>query len=99
MSEFRKNQKVWLVNMDRTGLFDVVPGVFQEASDSGRTLFVRIDIEYEGKTEKMVVDRRVESVYRTRREAALKAVAMCREVARKNTERADTLLAGLTEKK
>jgi hypothetical protein len=54
----RKGQKVSLVNMDRAGLYEVVPAAFVQTSDSGQTHFVRITIEYEGKSEKMVVDRR-----------------------------------------
>jgi hypothetical protein len=45
----------------------------------------------------MVVVRKRENVYPTRREAVLAAVAKCREVARRNTERADELLDTLAK--
>jgi hypothetical protein len=93
----RKGQKVWLVNMDRTGLYEVVQATYVKASDSGQRCFVRIVIEHEGKAEPMVVDRRPEEVHLNRRDAVLSAVARCRELARKNTERADALLASLVK--
>jgi hypothetical protein len=33
----RKGQKVWLVGMDRTGLYEVVLGTYVGARDGGRT--------------------------------------------------------------
>jgi hypothetical protein len=83
--------------MDRTGLYEVVPAAFVQTSDSGQIYFVRITIEYEGKREKMVVDRRAGDIHLTRRDAVLAAVAKCREVARRNTERADQLLDTLAK--
>jgi hypothetical protein len=75
----------------------VVPTAYVQTSDSGQTYFVRVAIEYEGKRKKMVMDRRAGDIYRTRRDAVLAAVAKCREVARRNTERADELLIPLAK--
>jgi hypothetical protein len=93
----RKGQKVWLVGMDRTGLYEVVPAAYVQTSDSGQTIFVRITIEYEGKAEKIVVDRRAGDIHLTRRDAVMAAVAKCQDLARRNTERADELLASLAK--
>jgi hypothetical protein len=79
--------------MDRTGLYEVVPGVYVEAQHD--THFVRTAIEYEGKKSKMVVDQRRENIFLSRPAAAAKT----RDVARRNTERANALLAGLSERR
>ena len=83
------------MNMDRTGLYEVTRATYVEARDEGHTLMVRIPIDHEGKREHMIVDRQPREVFVTRREAVLSAVARLRELARKNSERADELLATL----
>ncbi len=93
----KRGQKVWLVNMDRAGLYDVVPATFVEARDEGRTYMVRMTIEYDGKHEQMVVDRRPDDVLPTRKEAVLRAVARCWDVAKRNNERAEQLLVSLSK--
>jgi hypothetical protein len=100
---FRKGQKVWLVRMDRTGLYQVTPGIFVRTENEGRVLMVRIpldpDPDLPDRDRHMVVDHNPKEVCRSRKEAALTAAARSREVARRHTERADELLASLASQK
>jgi hypothetical protein len=78
-------------------LYEVVPATHVETSNSGQTHFVRVTFEYEGKPEKTLLGRRAGDIQLTRREAVLAAVAKCRDLARRNSERGDQLLATLAK--
>jgi hypothetical protein len=97
MSEltFKKGQRLWVVNLDRTMSYAVEEVKYKEPR--GETHFVRRVVEVEGKAEVMVVDRRPEELYRSYKDAVLEAVRRSRESARRHTERADQLLASLAK--
>jgi hypothetical protein len=69
----KKGQKVWLVRMNDSGKYNVVPGTVTDPA----TPYVKIanDLETDSPRETIVVDARKKEVFRTERDALVDAIS------------------------
>lgn len=87
MSEPVKGEVMYLVKTNSLGVYDVQKAKFVEQNSDGR-IYVSYMQDFDGRKERMVVDRKPEMVHATENDALLHALSLQRDVAKKAMDHA-----------